>query len=59
QNPAFGAPQIREPIDMFVETSIELRDIWAYQAATGGGTARVDILPWLSKATQDIIGLAG
>jgi hypothetical protein len=36
----------------------QLRDIWASQAAQSG-TARVDALSWLSKATLDMIGLAG
>ncbi|KAJ7491080.1 cytochrome P450 [Mycena latifolia] len=58
-NPAFGAPQVRELTSIFVEKSIELRDILATQVANSGGTARVDILPWLSRATLDIIGLAG
>ncbi|KAJ7891297.1 cytochrome P450 [Mycena olivaceomarginata] len=56
-NPAFGAPQIRELTGIFVQKSVELRDIWASQAAKG--TVRVDVLTWLSKATLDIIGLAG
>ncbi|KAJ7700852.1 cytochrome P450 [Mycena rosella] len=58
-NPAFGAPQVRELTSIFVEKSVELRDIWAAQASNSGGTARVDVLSWLSKATLDIIGLAG
>ncbi|KAJ7698378.1 cytochrome P450 [Mycena rosella] len=58
-NPAFGAPQIRQLTGIFVEKSIQLRDIWAAQAAQNGGVARVEILSWLSKATLDIIGLAG
>ncbi|KAJ7458475.1 cytochrome P450 [Mycena latifolia] len=58
-NPAFGAPQVRELTSIFVDTSIQLRDIWAAQAATNGGVARVEVLSWLSKATLDIIGLAG
>ncbi|KAJ7670063.1 cytochrome P450 [Mycena polygramma] len=58
-NPAFGAPQVRELTEIFVDKSIELRDIWAAQAANGGGVARVEVLSWLSKATLDIIGLAG
>ncbi|KAJ7857550.1 cytochrome P450 [Mycena leptocephala] len=57
-NPAFGAPQIRELTGIFVAKSVELRDIWASQAAQSG-TARVDALSWLSKATLDMIGLAG
>ncbi|KAJ7649171.1 cytochrome P450 [Mycena rosella] len=60
QNPAFGAPQVRELTSIFVDTSMQLRDIWAAQAAmSAGGVARVEILSWLSKATLDIIGLAG
>ncbi|KAJ7607627.1 cytochrome P450 [Mycena polygramma] len=59
QNPAFGAPQVRELTQIFVDKSIELRDIWAAQAANTGGVARVEVLSWLSKATLDIIGLAG
>ncbi|KAJ7118957.1 cytochrome P450 [Mycena epipterygia] len=58
-NPAFGAPQVRELTGIFVEKAVELRDIWANQAANAGGTARIDILSWLTKATLDIIGLAG
>ncbi|KAJ7141737.1 cytochrome P450 [Mycena crocata] len=58
-NPAFGAPQVRELTGIFVDISIQLRDIWASQAATNGGFARVEALSWLSKATLDIIGMAG
>ncbi|KAJ7765808.1 cytochrome P450 [Mycena metata] len=57
-NPAFGIPQIRELTGIFVDKSNELRDIWADQAARSG-TVRLDALSWLSKATLDIIGLAG
>ncbi|KAJ6592843.1 cytochrome P450 [Mycena capillaripes] len=59
QNPAFGPPQVRELTSIFVDTSIQLRDVWAAEAAKNGGVARVEILSWLSKATLDIIGLAG
>ncbi|KAJ7846797.1 cytochrome P450 [Mycena leptocephala] len=58
-NPAFGAPQVRELTEIFVEKSVQLRDIWAAQAANAGGIARVEVLSWLSKATLDVIGLAG
>ncbi|KAJ7498342.1 cytochrome P450, partial [Mycena galericulata] len=58
-NPAFGAPHVRELTEIFVEKSLELRDIWAVQAANAGGTARLDVMSWLSKATLDIIRLAG
>ncbi|KAJ7500556.1 cytochrome P450 [Mycena galericulata] len=58
-NPAFGAPQVRALTSIFVDTSIQLRDIWAAQVPKDGGVARVEIIPWLNKATLDIIGLAG
>ncbi|KAJ7035260.1 cytochrome P450 [Mycena alexandri] len=58
-NPAFGAPQIRELTEIFTATSIQLRDIWVAEAAKSGGVARVEVISWLSKATLDIIGLAG
>ncbi|KAJ7778984.1 cytochrome P450 [Mycena metata] len=58
-NPAFGAPQVRDLTEIFTATSIQLRDIWAAEATKNGGVARVEILSWLSKATLDIIGLAG
>ncbi|KAJ6551196.1 cytochrome P450 [Mycena capillaripes] len=57
-NPAFGAPQVRELTGIFVQKSVELRDILASQVVKSG-TARVDIISWLNKATLDIIGLAG
>ncbi|KAJ6488895.1 cytochrome P450 [Mycena sanguinolenta] len=59
-NPAFGVPQIRELTEIFVDKSIQLRDIWAAQVAKSDiGVVRVEVLSWLSKATLDIIGLAG
>ncbi|KAJ7494429.1 cytochrome P450 [Mycena galericulata] len=58
-NPAFGAPQVRELTQIFIDKALELRDVWAVQAANSNGAARVDVLSWLSKATLDIIGLAG
>ncbi|KAJ7240130.1 cytochrome P450 [Mycena haematopus] len=59
-NPAFGAPQVRELTEIFVDKSIQLRDIWAAQASkSDNGVGRVEVLSWLSKATLDIIGLAG
>ncbi|KAJ7036954.1 cytochrome P450 [Mycena alexandri] len=58
-SPAFGTPQVRELTPLFLDKAIELRDIWAERTATGSGVTRVDGLSWLSKATLDIIGLAG
>lgn len=58
-NPAFGPAQIRELTQIFVEKSIQLRDLLASESSKQGGTGRIDILSWLSRATLDIIGLAG
>ncbi|KAJ6549830.1 cytochrome P450, partial [Mycena capillaripes] len=57
QNPAFGPPQIKELTSIFVEKSLELRNIWA--AAAANGPVRLDAVSWLTRATLDIIGLAG
>ncbi|KAJ7053952.1 cytochrome P450 [Mycena amicta] len=58
-NPAFGPAQVRDLTSIFVDKSVQLRDIWAAQAASSGGEAHINIIPWLDKATLDIIGLAG
>ncbi|KAJ7235241.1 cytochrome P450 [Mycena rebaudengoi] len=58
-NPAFGVPQIRELTGIFIEKSIQLRDVWLGEAVKNDGVGNVDVLSWLSKATLDIIGLAG
>jgi len=58
-NPAFSPAHVREHTDIFVEKSVQLRDIWADQSAKQGGTGRIDVLSWLSKTTLDVIGLAG
>ncbi|KZT05294.1 cytochrome P450 [Laetiporus sulphureus 93-53] len=58
-NPAFGPAQIRELTGIFVEKSMQLRDIWSAEIAKHGEPARVDVLSGLSKATLDVIGLAG
>ncbi|KAF7334713.1 hypothetical protein MVEN_02302000 [Mycena venus] len=58
-NPAFGYPQVRELTHIFVRKSIQLRNIWAAEAAENKGIACVDIHAWFHKVTLDIIGLAG
>ncbi|KAI9068653.1 cytochrome P450 [Trametes sanguinea] len=58
-NPAFGPAQIRELTEIFVQKSIELRDVWLGQIAQHGEPARIDVLQGLTKMTLDVIGLAG
>jgi cytochrome P450 len=58
-NPAFGPAQIRALTDIFISKSIELRDVWSTMTVVSEHTTRIDIMPWLSKMTLDVIGLAG
>ncbi|KAJ7226177.1 cytochrome P450 [Mycena rebaudengoi] len=63
-NPAFGTAQIRRLTDIFVERSLQLRDVWSREiksAAPGDRkySARTDITEWVRRATLDIIGHAG
>ncbi|KZT05295.1 cytochrome P450 [Laetiporus sulphureus 93-53] len=58
-NPAFGPAQIRDLTGIFVEKSMQLCDIWRAEISKYGEPARVDVLSGLSKATLDVIGLAG
>ncbi|KAI0701860.1 cytochrome P450 [Cytidiella melzeri] len=59
-NPAFGPAQVRELTEIFVEKSQLLRDRWLAEITNSStDVAHVDALSWLSKATLDIIGLAG
>ncbi|CDO72747.1 hypothetical protein BN946_scf184990.g30 [Trametes cinnabarina] len=58
-NPAFGAIQIKELAHIFVQKSLELRDVWVEEIASQGGTARLNVLDGLKKTTLDVIGLAG
>ncbi|KAF8352245.1 cytochrome P450 [Amanita rubescens] len=62
-NPAFGAAQIRELTGIFIDKAVELRDALEAeimrQKGPLGPIAYINILPWLSKMTLDVIGLAG
>ncbi|KAG2159211.1 cytochrome P450 [Suillus bovinus] len=57
-NPAFGPAQIRTLTDIFFSKSIKLRDVWSTMTVSEHA-ARIDVMPWLSKMTLDVIGLAG
>ncbi|CDO71507.1 hypothetical protein BN946_scf184910.g6 [Trametes cinnabarina] len=58
-NPAFGPSQIRELTEIFVEKSMELRDVWAAELEEKGEPTRLNVVRGLSKMTLDVIGLAG
>ncbi|THU85392.1 hypothetical protein K435DRAFT_869327 [Dendrothele bispora CBS 962.96] len=55
-NPAFGPAQIREFMDIFLEKSFQVRDIWTDQIDKSDRTdSEIDVLSWFVKATMDII----
>ncbi|CAK5270143.1 unnamed protein product, partial [Mycena citricolor] len=59
-NPAFGLPQVRELTEIFIQKSVQLRDVWLAAATSSPeNAASVEALSALSKTTLDIIGLAG
>jgi len=58
-NPAFGPAQIRELTEIFVAKAIQLRDLWNTEVSKAGEPARINVLNSMSKATLDVIGLAG
>lgn len=58
-NPAFGNAQLRGLTEIFLETSAKLRDIWLSKTAEAEGAITLNSLPWLTKATLDIIGKGG
>ncbi|KZO99257.1 cytochrome P450 [Calocera viscosa TUFC12733] len=61
-NPSFSPAQLREITPVFFEKATELRYIWQAQISASPtptvGTT-IDVYQWLSRATLDIIGLAG
>ncbi|KIK52835.1 hypothetical protein GYMLUDRAFT_233155 [Collybiopsis luxurians FD-317 M1] len=58
-NPAFGPSQIRDITEIFVDKAVELREVWLSQVDAAGGTARINVLQWISRMTLDVIGRAG
>ncbi|KAH7929280.1 cytochrome P450 [Leucogyrophana mollusca] len=60
-NPGFGPAQIRDLTDVFFEKAIKLRDVWTSSVIQddAGKPKRVNVMPWLSRMTLDVIGLAG
>lgn len=61
-NPAFGPAQVRKFTSLFLEKSLELREIWAEllsKSTRKDGKLGFDAFIWLNKVTLDIIGLAG
>ncbi|KAF8491338.1 cytochrome P450 [Russula emetica] len=61
-NPAFGPAQVRKFTSLFLEKSLELREIWVdllSKSSRKDGKKSLDVFMWLNRVTLDIIGLAG
>lgn len=59
-NPSFGPVQIRELLPIFWQKSHKLKDVWLNLIKSSPeGQTEIDVLSWLSRATLDIIGVAG
>ncbi|CAE6529926.1 unnamed protein product [Rhizoctonia solani] len=59
-NPSFGPIQVRELVPIFWQKSHKLKDIWLNLIKSSPeGQTEIDVLSWLSRATLDIIGVAG
>jgi len=59
-NPSFSAQQIRELTPIFWDKSEEMTNIWVRMLdEAGGDNVEIDVTKWMSRATLDIIGLAG
>ncbi|KAJ7195155.1 cytochrome P450 [Mycena rebaudengoi] len=65
QNPAFGTAQIRRLTEIFVERSLQLRDVWSREITNSSASedqkhsARIEVSAWVRRATLDMIGHAG
>ena len=57
--PAFGRRHVRSLAPVFAGKAAELAGRWADLADAVPAPPRVDVLAWLSRATLDVIGLAG
>lgn len=43
----------------FDVAAFQLRDVWSTMTAASEDAIRIDVMPWLSRMTLDVIGLAG
>ena len=60
QNPAFGPGQLRSFTPIFNQKATEVRDIWLSQLnESPTDVIKVNVPYYMSRATLDIIGLAG
>ncbi|KAF7315365.1 Cytochrome-450 hydroxylase [Mycena indigotica] len=55
--PAFSGQNMQTLVDIVFKKGVQLKDVW--ENMTSGGEAKIDVCQFLSRATFDIIGLAG
>jgi cytochrome P450 len=59
--PAFSTENMRSLVEISFKKGIQLRDVWMgmLRPETEATSARIDVCQFLSRATFDVIGLAG
>ncbi|KAA1474653.1 cytochrome P450 [Dentipellis sp. KUC8613] len=59
-NPAFTAPQLRSFLGVFQQHGLKLAQKWKDELdSSSSGASVLNIAPWFSRLTLDIIGLSG
>ena len=60
QNPAFGPAQLKSFVPIFNQKAAEVQNIWLSQLNENSmDSVEIDVSIYMSRATLDIIGLAG
>jgi hypothetical protein len=60
--PAFSVQNLQALVPLVFRKGLELKDKWAElieRQTNGMGIARIDVCHWISRATFDVIGIAG
>lgn len=57
--PAFSIQNMRALVPVVFTKGAELKDKWMGMGSNGAGSLVVDVSHWISRATFDVIGLAG
>ncbi|KDR75950.1 hypothetical protein GALMADRAFT_1331936 [Galerina marginata CBS 339.88] len=57
--PAFSIQNLRALVPLVFNKGNELKDKWMQIANTSSGPLTIDVCHWISRATFDVIGLAG
>lgn len=58
-NPSFGVLHVKNLVPTFWTKTNQLRDIWLDILRENPDGAEIEVLSWLTRATLDIIGVAG